>query len=133
MSKSPERVDIEVGKRIRTYRVLKSQSQTTLGAAAGITFQQIQKYEKGANRVPPSRLQKISDFLDVPIADFYPSMDKGNGKKGSGNATAPFVGLLQSKNAMQLLSHYTAVRSPGIRAALVGLVAALAHPHEEEE
>lgn len=64
-------IDIHVGKRIRKFRELKNVSQTELGAACGITFQQIQKYETGRNRVSASRLHQIATFLNVTIAAFF--------------------------------------------------------------
>src|SRR4051795_8296778 len=63
--------DAEIGKRIRARRLERGLSQTELGQRLGVTFQQIQKYEKGANRVGAGRLQRIAEVLDVPITFFY--------------------------------------------------------------
>src|SRR5947207_5598420 len=63
--------DVEIGKRIRALRLERGLSQTELGALLDVTFQQVQKYEKGANRVAAGRLQRISEALEVPITFFY--------------------------------------------------------------
>ena len=67
----PNPVDIHVGKRVRMYRTIKGLSQEKLGEALGLTFQQVQKYEKGLNRIGASRLWDISQVLETPIALFY--------------------------------------------------------------
>jgi transcriptional regulator with XRE-family HTH domain len=74
--RSPMPVDAVVGENIRTARLAAGLSQTELGAACGITFQQIQKYEKGANRVGGSRLMQIAEALKVPPATLLPSSQK---------------------------------------------------------
>ena len=68
--KQPNPIDIHVGSRIRLRRTMLGMSQEKLGESLGITFQQIQKYEKGTNRVGASRLQNISSILNVPVAFF---------------------------------------------------------------
>lgn len=80
----PKQKDIQAGKRIRELRVLQGMSQDTLGKALGITFQQIQKYERGVNRVSVSRLYEIAEALDVSVVDILeaepsdmPELDKG--------------------------------------------------------
>lgn len=70
--KSPDQIDIEVGRKVREARVLRGISQTVLGDSLGISFQQIQKYEKGENRICPSRLMKIAEKLGVAVSHFYP-------------------------------------------------------------
>lgn len=67
----PNPIDIHVGNRVRMYRTLKGLSQEKLGEALGLTFQQVQKYEKGLNRIGASRLWDISQVLDTPVALFY--------------------------------------------------------------
>lgn len=65
-------VDVHVGKQLRVARHLKGMSQTDLANSVGLTFQQIQKYEKGTNRVAPGRLQKMADKLNQPVTFFFP-------------------------------------------------------------
>src|SRR5215467_5936668 len=74
--RSPQPVDIQVGHAIRAARLRAGLSQTDLGNALGITFQQIQKYEKGSNRVGASRLTQISAAVGVPVASFFPTGGK---------------------------------------------------------
>src|SRR5712664_2893543 len=87
--KSPNPIDKHVGSRVRMRRMMLGMSQTKLGDALGITFQQVQKYEKGTNRISASRLQQISHTLQLPVSFFFegsphvPGQHKGNG------ATAP--------------------------------------------
>ena len=69
--KNPNPVDIYVGSRVRLQRLIKQMSQDKLGAALGVTFQQVQKYERGANRVSASRLWGMAEVLDVPIEFFF--------------------------------------------------------------
>lgn len=69
--KTPNPIDVHVGKRVRTRRMLIGLSQEKLGDALGVTFQQVQKYEKGSNRISASRLQGIARLLDVPVAYFF--------------------------------------------------------------
>jgi transcriptional regulator with XRE-family HTH domain len=71
----PNPIDVHVGSRVRLRRTLLGMSQETLGAAIGLTFQQVQKYERGANRIGASRLFDLSRVLDVPIPYFYDDMD----------------------------------------------------------
>src|SRR5438045_1176319 len=90
--RAPE--DLEIGQKIRALRVAKNVSQVTLAEGLGLTFQQIQKYERGANRVSAGRLQKIADILDTPITFFY-----GSKKQHHDDGLA----LIQSKGAIRLL------------------------------
>ncbi len=76
MRKTPHPVDTHVGSRLKLRRKLLGVSQTKLGDAVGLTFQQIQKYERGANRVGASRLYQFSQFLDVPVSFFFDDMPK---------------------------------------------------------
>ena len=117
----PNPIDVEVGKRIRTYRLAAGHSQTTLADALGLTFQQIQKYEKGINRVAPSRLEVIARVSKVPVTAFYPSMDD---KKG-GAPTLPFD-TLRMHGAQDLLAAYSKVKGSNVRSALVALAEAMA-------
>ncbi|WP_141680592.1 helix-turn-helix domain-containing protein, partial [Agrobacterium rubi] len=71
MTRSPQAIDTHVGSRIRGRRAMLGISQATLGDSLGISFQQVQKYEKGTNRVGAGRLQRIAELLDVPITFFF--------------------------------------------------------------
>jgi transcriptional regulator with XRE-family HTH domain len=71
VTKSPNPIDVHVGRRVRMRRLMLHLSQTTLADALGLTFQQVQKYEKGTNRISASRLQEIASFLQVPVPFFF--------------------------------------------------------------
>ncbi|WP_339862292.1 helix-turn-helix transcriptional regulator [Paremcibacter congregatus] len=83
--KKPDPVDIHVGSRVRLRRTLLGISQSTLGDKLSVTFQQVQKYERGANRIGSSRLYRIAEALDVPVAFFFDDMpEEITGKAPSG-------------------------------------------------
>src|ERR1044071_7256247 len=75
--KKPDPVDVEVGQRIRIQRLQSGLSQTSLAEQLGVTFQQVQKYEKGVNRVGAGRLTKIAKVLGVPVSTFFGAHDAG--------------------------------------------------------
>lgn len=80
-SNNPDPIDVKVGEKLRFLRVLKGLSQGKLAEKVGITFQQIQKYEKGVNRIAPSRLDAISRALDVNIMDFFDESEKNTSEQ----------------------------------------------------
>src|SRR5438067_8895554 len=84
--KAPNPIDKHVGSRVRMRRMMLSMSQEKLGDALGLTFQQVQKYEKGTNRIGASRLQQISLILQVPVAFFFEGVP---GPSGLGEAASP--------------------------------------------
>ena len=81
-SGAPNPIDVHVGARIRMRRNLLGWSQEKLGNLLGLTFQQVQKYEKGLNRVSASRLWDFSTVLSIPVSFFFEDMDKGTAKQG---------------------------------------------------
>jgi transcriptional regulator with XRE-family HTH domain len=111
-----DREDVEIGQKIRALRVAKNMSQVTLADGLGVTGQQVQKYEKGANRVSAGRLQKIADMLDTPITFFY-----GIKKQHQDNGLA----LIQSRGAIRLLRAYAEIPSGATKHALVMLAEAV--------
>ena len=92
-AKRPNPTDIYVGSRIRMRRKMLGLSQEKLGEKLGITFQQIQKYEKGTNRVGASRLQAMSDALEVPVAYFFPDSSSGGAGRHEGGGRHLHDGL----------------------------------------
>src|SRR3954466_5068150 len=87
--KAPNPIDKHVGSRVRMRRMMLSMSQEKLGDALGLTFQQVQKYEKGTNRIGASRLQQISNILQVPVSFFFEGAPNRPGHSGSGLSEAP--------------------------------------------
>lgn len=100
-------VDVHVGKRVRHRRWLTGMTQQQLAEKVGIKFQQIQKYETGANRISASRLWDIADALDVPVSFFFDGLeegDKANGERGSIPSD-----LMGDKEALDLVRSYYAI------------------------
>src|ERR1700716_1106041 len=87
--KAPNPTDKHVGARVRMRRMMLSMSQEKLGDALGLTFQQVQKYEKGANRIGASRLQQISNILQVPVSFFFEGAPQVPGQPAGAFADAP--------------------------------------------
>ena len=112
--------DLKIGQKIRVVRVARRVSQTALGHGLGVTFQQVQKYERGANRVSAGRLKKIADMLDTPISFFYG--ETGTRKKQDQDDVLAF---LQSKGAIRLLSAYAEISSGATKHEIVLLAEAL--------
>lgn len=127
--KIPDAIDVYVGGRIRMRRMMLKMSQTRLGDELGITFQQVQKYEKGTNRVGASRLQKIATVLGVPPSFFF--HQEGHEPVNTGGL-ADFQGLsdvsefLQSREGMALNQSFLKISDPKVRQKIVALVKAMA-------
>ena len=127
--KTPNPIDIHVGSRIRLRRNMISMSQEKLGEALGITFQQIQKYEKGTNRVGASRLQQISKVLGVPVSFFFedaPGDDVPAGGMAEANSSAYVVDFLSSSEGLQLNRAFARITDARVRRKIVDLVRTLA-------
>jgi transcriptional regulator with XRE-family HTH domain len=101
-------VDVHVGKRIRHRRWLVGMTQQQLAEHVGIKFQQIQKYETGANRVSASRLWDIADALDVPVSFFFEGLE-GGAKGEDAAAEAIPADLMGDKEALDLIRSYYAI------------------------
>jgi transcriptional regulator with XRE-family HTH domain len=130
--KKPNPVDIHVGSRIRLRRNMLGMSQEKLGENLGITFQQIQKYEKGTNRVGASRLQAIAEILSVPVSFFFedvPGSESGSGL-GEDNSTTFVVDFLNSSEGVQLNRAFARITDSKIRRKVIELVKALANETE---
>jgi transcriptional regulator with XRE-family HTH domain len=128
--KVPNPIDRHVGARVRMRRLLVSMSQERLGEALGITFQQIQKYEKGANRIGASRLQQIAKILGVPVEFFFdgaPSGDVGL-VGGFGELPQPsFVSdFMATSEGVQLTRAFVKIADAQVRRRLIDLVEVLA-------
>jgi transcriptional regulator with XRE-family HTH domain len=128
--KKPNPIDIHVGSRIRLRRTMIGMSQEKLGESLGITFQQIQKYEKGTNRVGASRLQNISSILNVPVSFFFEDAPGHDGEPARGLSEAPgpgyVVDFLSSSEGLQLNRAFVRIEDPKVRRKLIELAKALA-------
>ncbi len=125
--KVPNPIDVHVGSRIRLRRMLVGMSQEKLGDMLGLTFQQVQKYEKGANRVGASRLYQISRILGVSVQFFFDDMPAADGQdEVSEGSTPPYVmDFVSSSEGLQLNRAFTRIDEPAVRKKLLELVKAL--------
>ncbi|MCK5275389.1 MAG: helix-turn-helix transcriptional regulator, partial [Alphaproteobacteria bacterium] len=116
----PNPVDIHVGSRVRLRRTLLGLSQEKLGEAVGLTFQQIQKYERGANRISASRMYALSRVLDVPVAFFFEDMPPEISGKGGKSLPGPAEGIqeefsvdpLAKRETLELVRAYYRIKDP---------------------
>src|SRR3954447_25528658 len=131
--KSPNPVDRHVGSRVRMRRMLIGMSQEKLGAALGITFQQIQKYEKGTNRIGASRLHQIARVLGVPIEFFYEGAPQIEGATGMAESPSPayVADFLSTAEGLDLMKAFMGIKERRIRRRLVDLVRVLASDGSE--
>ena len=116
--KKPDLRDIEVARRVRALRLEKGFSQGKLGSALGLTFQQIQKYEKGTNRIGAGRLQKIAEVFDVRVAVLF-------GTPASDSPDRLFE-LADTAAALRLLRAFSRISSPKLKLALATLTEEIA-------
>jgi transcriptional regulator with XRE-family HTH domain len=124
-ARGPDHRDAEVGRRIRAQRLSKGLSQTDLGRSLGVSFQQVQKYEKGFNRVGAGRLQAIGEVLEVPITFFY-AAENSEPTTATGEDESPF-GCLSTAGAIQLVRAYARIEDSSARRALVEVAEQMAN------
>src|SRR5215211_2516707 len=120
--KKPDPVDVEVGQRIRIQRLQSGLSQTALAEQLGVTFQQVQKYEKGVNRVGAGRLTKIAEVLAVPVSTLFGVHDAGVLEYRDRRTASSPLKLLTVLGALRLLRAYAQLRDGKMRRPIVELV-----------
>ena len=128
-SKTPDAVDRFIGARVRMRRILVGMSQEKLGEALGITFQQIQKYEKGTNRITVSRLHQIASVLGAPVSMFYEGAPEGgDGAPGlrERGAARYETDFLASPEGVQLMRAFLRIKNSRVRRKLIELAVAFA-------
>jgi transcriptional regulator with XRE-family HTH domain len=120
--KVPEPVDRHVGSRVRMRRLMLGMSQTSLADKLGLTFQQVQKYEKGKNRMGSSRLQQMANILQVPVTFFFegaPSQTRPDGRRPS----SPYVSdFLATTDGLTLTKAFMQIKNAKLRRSIVNLV-----------
>lgn len=124
----PDPVDVHVGSRIRIRRLLIGMNQETLASALGLTFQQVQKYEGGANRVSASRLSQIAEVLGVPISYFFSDIEADGGSPDQGELEVRE--RMQRPDVIELIRSYYAIGNAGIRQQFLDMVKAVAQSHQ---
>lgn len=129
--RSANPVDTHVGSRIRVRRQILKMSQEKLGDMLGVTFQQVQKYERGTNRVGASRLWKLSTVLDVPVSYFFDGLEEdGVTDKGFGdNDHTPMIyEFIKSTDGVSLVTAVSKIKNKAVRRQILELARSLAEP-----
>jgi transcriptional regulator with XRE-family HTH domain len=127
--KAPNPIDKHVGSRVRMRRMMLSMSQEKLGDALGLTFQQVQKYEKGTNRIGASRLQQISLILQVPISFFFegaPVLPGGPGGFAEASSPEYVQETLSTSDGLSLVKAFSRIKNVKLRRRIVDLVEEMA-------
>jgi transcriptional regulator with XRE-family HTH domain len=112
--------EFDIGHRVRTMRLLRRMSQSDLGKHLGITFQQIQKYEKNTNRISAGRLQRIAEIFDVSVSYFFGATD------GNSVETTKIMNFLDNRYSLRLLQAFSGIENRAAQLALVALTEQLA-------
>jgi transcriptional regulator with XRE-family HTH domain len=128
VTKKANPIDAQVGNRVRIRRMLIGMSQEKLGDLLGLTFQQVQKYEKGVNRIGAGRLFEIARILGVPIDFFYDGI--GEAAKPADETAPPVMEFVSSGEGLQLSLAFMKIRDPKVRKRVLDLVKSLS---EEEQ
>jgi transcriptional regulator with XRE-family HTH domain len=134
--KQANSIDAQVGNRVRLRRMLVGMSQEKLGEMLGLTFQQVQKYEKGVNRIGAGRLYRVGQILGVPVSYFYEDvMEQGaeTAPVANDRATPSAVEFLSSSEGMQLTLAFMRIREPKVRRRVIDLVKSLADGESETQ
>ncbi len=132
-------VDIHVGKKLRSRRTILGKSQEEIGTAVGITFQQIQKYERGLNRIGSSRLYEFANLLGVGVSYFFEGLEVENGGVNIGIAGLAETSLsfehegLENKEILSLVRSYYSISNPQIRKKILSLMKSLSSVKDGEE
>src|SRR6202795_266502 len=131
--KAPNPTDKHVGARVRMRRMMLSMSQEKLGDALSLTFQQVQKYEKGANRIGASRLQQIANILQVPVSFFFDGAPNPPGHTQNGFSEAPspaYVSdFLATSDGLALTKAFMGIKDAKLRRRIVDLVQQMVVDH----
>ena len=133
MTKIPNPTDKYVGSRVRMRRMMLGLSQEKLADALGLTFQQIQKYEKGTNRISASRLQAISQILDAPVHFFFeggPQSAKGGQALGDSPSPAYVTDFLTTADGLALVKAFVRIKDASLRRSIVRMVQAITGENE---
>ncbi len=131
--KTPNPIDIQVGARVRLRRNMLGLSQEKLGESLGVTFQQVQKYEKGTNRISASKMQKISDILKTPVSFFFQG-ESGSSMQENGfseNGDSDYVvDYLSTPDDIQLFKAFSKIKDPKVRKNIINMVRSFADEKE---
>ena len=121
-AKPPNPVDRHVGSRVRMRRIMLGMSQERLGEGLGLTFQQIQKYEKGTNRIGASRIQQISEILQVPVSFLFEGSPGSSAVFNEAPSPTYIADFLATAEGLALVRAFTNIRDIKLRRAIVDMV-----------
>lgn len=124
-------IDRKIGQRVRSRRLEIGMSQEKLAELLGVTFQQVQKYEKGVNRIAASRLHDISAALDMPVARFFEGLGANRYGGNSADVEDQIEDVLATPEGAQLIALFASIKNPRVRKRVVELVRALAEEAAE--
>ena len=125
-------IDIQVGNRVRIRRMLIGMSQERLGDLLGLTFQQVQKYEKGVNRIGAGRLFEVSRILNVPVDFFYEGVNVGQSGMREPESAPPVMEFVSSGEGLQLTLAFMKIKDPKVRKRVLDLIKSLAEEEEQK-
>jgi transcriptional regulator with XRE-family HTH domain len=118
--RGPDPQDIQVGRRVRALRLERGMSQTDLAERLDLTFQQVQKYEKGTNRIGAGRLHRISEILGVPVATMFGASD------GTPASSTKLFEFIDTAAAVRIMRAFSRIKKPQVQQALTRLAEAIA-------
>lgn len=121
MKKAPNSIDLHIGSRIKFRRVMLGMTQEQLGDALGTSFQQVQKYEKGINRIGASRLHSVANCLDVPITFFFEGQP-AELEVGLDQSASQLAEMMKSKDCIELAMAYLAIQDKDVQKKILALV-----------
>jgi len=124
-------IDIQVGNRVRIRRMLIGMSQERLGDLLGLTFQQVQKYEKGVNRIGAGRLFEVARILNVPVDFFYEGLNSIS-EGGLGEGAPPVMEFISSGEGLQLSLAFMKIKDAKVRKRVLDLVKSLSEEEEQK-
>lgn len=124
----PNPIDVYVGNRLRLGRKILSVTQEKLAENLGVTFQQVQKYERGLNRISASRLHQAAQILDVPVTFFFPEAEpaQGTGGRDSVEEGTEMMSFLSSSEGLELNRAFSQIKDTGMRRRVLDLIRSIA-------
>jgi transcriptional regulator with XRE-family HTH domain len=136
-ARKPHHIDVHVGSRVRLRRMFIGMSQERLGEQMRLTFQQIQKYEKGTNRIGASRLFQLAEVLNVPVGFFFEGLETpAQGSEAAGFAEPKsetyVMDFLDSREGVELNRAFVRIKDPKVRKSIVDMVRAMADAEQDE-
>ncbi len=137
-ARKPHHIDVHVGSRVRLRRMFIGMSQERLGEQMRLTFQQIQKYEKGTNRIGASRLFQLAEVLNVPVGFFFEGLETPASAAQAGGFAEPnsetyVMDFLDSREGVELNRAFVRIKDPKVRKSIVDMVRAMAEAEQQDE